>query len=297
MADHEQRRCGTVAIVGRPNTGKSTLLNALIGQKISITSRKPQTTRFPILGITTTAEAQYLFLDTPGFQTQHRSALTRAMNRSVQAALAGADVVLWTIERLSIERRDRELLALLPPQASVIAVINKIDLLRDKSELLPHLQMLAQLREFAALVPVSAKQGQGLEDLLRTIAALLPLGVPLYGDEDITDRGERFLAAELIREKLFRSLGEEIPYTSHVATQRFTVEGALRRIEADIIVSRPSHKAIVIGERGEKLKAIASAARLDMERLFGGRVFLQVWVKVKDGWLDDKTLLHSFGYE
>lgn len=289
-------RCGTVAIVGRPNAGKSTLLNHLIGQKISITSRKPQTTRHRLLGIVTKPDAQYLFLDTPGWQTQHRSALNRAMGRSITSALEQADVILWLLDGLIFDTNEQKLQRLLPAGKPVVLAINKTDSLADKRQLLPHLARLSAQRSFAALVPVSAKQGTGLNDLLNAIKIELPFGDAVYPEDEMTDRSERFLAAEVVREKLMRNLGEEIPYATHVEILQFIVEGSMRRIEAEIIVAKDNHKAMVIGKSGEKLKAIGTAARVDMEKLFGGKVYLGLWVKVKPDWFDNMSLLRTYGY-
>ena len=289
-------RCGSIAIVGRPNAGKSTLLNHLIGQKISITSRKPQTTRHRLLGIVTKPDAQYLFLDTPGLQTHYKSALNKAMGRSIASALDEANVILWVLEGLDFDTREQHLRRLLPAARPVIAAINKIDSLADKRQLLPHLARLAQEYNFAAMVPVSAKQGAGLDDLLRALRLHLPQGEAIYPEDEMTDRDERFLAAEAIREKLMRNMGDEIPYAVHVDIIQFKMEGETRRIEAEIIVTRDNHKAMVIGKGGEKLKTIGSAARQDLEKLFGGKVFLGLWVKVKTDWVDDQTLLRNYGY-
>ncbi len=289
-------RCGSIAIVGRPNAGKSTLLNHLIGQKISITSRKPQTTRHRLLGIVTRPDAQYLFLDTPGLQTHYKSALNKAMGRSIASALDEANVILWVLDGLDFDSREQHLRRLLPADRPVIAAINKIDSLADKTQLLPHLARLATEFGFAAMVPVSAKQGAGLDDLLRAIRAYLPEGEAVYPDDEMTDRSERFLAAEVIREKLMRNMGEEIPYASHVDIIQFKSEGSMRHIEAEIIVGRDNHKAMVIGKGGEKLKTIGTAARMDLEKLFGGKVYLGLFVKVKADWVDDQTLLRTYGY-
>ena len=289
-------RCGSIAIVGRPNAGKSTLLNHLIGQKISITSRKPQTTRHRLLGIVTKPDAQYLFLDTPGLQTHYKSALNKAMGRSIASALDEANVILWVLEGLDFDTREQHLRRLIPADRPVIAAINKIDSLADKRQLLPHLARLAQEYNFAAMVPVSAKQGAGLDDLLRALRLHLPQGEAIYPEDEMTDRDERFLAAEAIREKLMRNMGDEIPYAVHVDIIQFKMEGETRRIEAEIIVTRDNHKAMVIGKGGEKLKTIGSAARQDLEKLFGGKVFLGLWVKVKTDWVDDQTLLRNYGY-
>ena len=289
-------RCGSIAIVGRPNAGKSTLLNHLIGQKISITSRKPQTTRHRLLGIVTKPDAQYLFLDTPGLQTHYKSALNKAMGRSIASALDEANVILWVLDGLDFDSREQHLRRLLPADRPVIAAINKIDSLADKRQLLPHLARLATEFGFTAMVPVSAKQGTGLDDLLQAIKAHLPEGAAIYPDDEMTDRSERFLAAEVIREKLMRNMGEEIPYASHVDIIQFKIEGGTRRIEAEIIVGRDNHKAMVIGKGGEKLKTIGTAARTDLEKLFDGKVYLGLFVKVKADWVDDQTLLRSYGY-
>ena len=289
-------RCGSIAIVGRPNAGKSTLLNHLIGQKISITSRKPQTTRHRLLGIVTRPDAQYLFLDTPGSQTHYKSALNKAMGRSIASALDEANVILWVLDGLDFDSREQHLRRLLPADRPVIAAINKIDSLADKTQLLPHLARLATEFGFAAMVPVSAKHGTGLDDLLRAIRAYLPEGEAIYPDDEMTDRSERFLAAEAIREKLMRNMGEEIPYASHVDIIQFKIEGSMRHIEAEIIVGRDNHKAMVIGKGGEKLKTIGTAARMDLEKLFGGKVYLGLFVKVKADWVDDQTLLRTYGY-
>ncbi len=289
-------RCGTVAIVGRPNAGKSTLLNHLIGQKISITSRKPQTTRHRLLGIVTRPDTQYLFLDTPGWQMQHRSALNRVMGRSITSALEEADVILWVMDGLTFDTHEQKLQRLLPAGKPVVVAINKIDSLADKRQLLPHLARLSAQRGFAALVPVSAKQGTGLDGLLNAIKAELPIGAAVFPEDEMTDRSERFLAAEVVREKLMRNLGEEIPYATHVEILQFIVEGGMRRIEAEIIVAKDNHKAMVIGKSGEKLKSIGTAARIDMEKLFGGKVYLGLWVKVKPDWFDNMPLLRTYGY-
>lgn len=290
-------RCGFVAIVGRPNVGKSTLLNRLVGQKISIVSRKAQTTRHRITGIVTNEVSQLVFVDTPGFQTRHKNALNRAMNRSVVSVLQAVDVVLMVIESGRFGPEDEEVLGLLPEGVPVVLVINKLDLLADKGEVLPFIAKMNGLREFAAIVPVSAQKGAGVEGLQKTVAGLLPEGEPMYEADAITDRSERFLAAEFLREKLFRNLGEELPYGIAVEIEKFEQEGRLRRIHAAIIVDRDAHKAMVIGERGERLKTIATEARLEMEKLFDGKVFLETWVKVKSGWADDERALRSLGFE
>ncbi len=290
-------RCGHLAIVGRPNVGKSTLLNRLIGQKISIVSRKAQTTRHRITGVLTRPGQQFIFVDTPGFQTKHKNALNRMMNRGVTQALNDVDVILLVIEAGRFTDEDKRVLSLIPEDKKVLLVINKIDRLADKTRLLPFMADVSKAFAFAEIVPICAASGAGGDVLIDAAARYLPESAPLFGEDDLTDRSERFLAAEFLREKLFRRLGEELPYGMTVEIERFETEGALRRINAAIIVDRPAHKAIVIGKGGEQLKAIASDARRDMESLFGGKVFLEVWVKVKGGWADDERALKSLGYE
>lgn len=290
-------RAGYVAIVGRPNVGKSTLLNCLIGQKISITSRKPQTTRQRITGILTRADAQLVFVDTPGFQTQRNTALNRLMNRNVTSSVQHVNVIVLVFEALKLDKRDLELGRSLPPLTPLVAVINKIDRVRNRNLLLPFMQSIHEQFKAAAIVPVSALKNSGREELVNAIIGFVPPGPRLFGEDEITHLSERFLAAELIREKLFRVLGDELPYAVAVEIARFEVHGALRRIYAEIIVDKDSQKPIVIGRNGEKLKTIASRARQDMETLFGSKVFLEVWVKVKGGWADDARALRRLGYD
>jgi len=289
-------RCGHVAIVGRPNVGKSTLLNRLVGEKISITSRKAQTTRHRVTGIRTNADTQFIFVDTPGFQTAYRSRLNVRMNRAVTGSLADVDVAVLVIEAGRTQAADRAVIALLPRGARVIVALNKIDRMRDKDALLPQMADLAAAFPFAAIVPVSAEREQGLEPLLAAVRELLPEAPPAYAEDDVTDRDERFLAAEFIREKIFRLLGDEIPYSTTVVIDTFQHDADLRRIHATVFVDRDAHRAILLGEGGSRMKEIASTARGDMERLFGGKVFLEIWIRVKTGWADDETLLTRFGY-
>ena len=296
MTDTDQR-AGYVAIVGRPNVGKSTLLNRLVGQKISITSRRPQTTRQRIIGIVTRPGAQYVFVDTPGFQNRHGSSMNRLMNRSVSRSIADVDVVVWVVEARQLVAEDKAVLALLQGGVPVVIVVNKIDELGNKNELLPFMQELEALAHPAAIVPVSARSGLGADHLLEALAGLLPRQDRLYGEDEITTASERTLAAELLREKLFRLLGEELPYAATVVVEKFETEGGLRRIHAAIVVDKPNHKAIVIGKGGAKLKDIATQARVDMEKLFGGKVFLEVWVRVKSGWAESLKALKNLGYE
>jgi GTP-binding protein Era len=290
-------RSGYIAIVGRPNVGKSTLLNHLIGQKISITSRKAQTTRHRIHGIYTDEHSQFVFVDTPGFQTRHLNALNRGMNRVVTSSLRDVQVVLYVLEALRYDERDREVLKLLPDNRPVLLVINKIDEVADKGQLFEFAERVAQDFKFAAIVPVSAKLGSKLEELRDAIRNHLPGGELIYDKDDITDRSERFLAAEILREKIFRFTGDELPYSTSVVIEQFKLDGKLRRIHAAILVDREAHKAMLIGKKGEKLKEIATQARLDMEKLFDGKVFLEVFVKLRSGWADDERVLRSLGYE
>jgi GTP-binding protein Era len=301
----EPFRSGFIAIVGRPNVGKSTLLNHLVGQKISITSRKAQTTRHRIHGIYTDEHAQFVFVDTPGFQTKHLNALNRGMNRVVTSSLRDVQVVVFVLEALRYDERDQEVLKLLPDNRPVLLVINKIDEVADKGQLFAFAErvaadfkhVLSRAEGFAEIVPVSAKLGSKLDELREALRRHLPPGELIYDADDITDRSERFLAAELLREKVFRFTGEELPYSVSVVIEQFKLEGKLRRIHAAILVDKEAHKAMLIGKKGEKLKEIATQARLDMEKLFDGKVFLEVFVKVRSGWADDARVLKSLGYE
>jgi GTP-binding protein Era len=272
-------------------------MNRLIGAKISITSKKAQTTRHRVHGILTTDTCQYVFVDTPGFQTQHKNALNRVMNRTVTTALADVDLVLLVIEANRWRTEDREVLGKIPADTPVVLIINKVDRLADRNTLLPFMAKLAEEPRFGEIVPISAERGDSLDTLLKVGAKYLPESAPIFDPEDITDRSERFLAAEILREKLFRNLGEELPYGIAVEIERFEVEDGVRRIHTAIIVDREAHKAIVIGKSGERMKRVASDARKDMERLFGGKVWLETWVKVKGGWADDERALRSLGYE
>lgn len=297
MSDATAFHTGFIAIVGRPNVGKSTLLNRLIGQKISIVSRKAQTTRHRITGIRTDADAQFIFVDTPGFQTKYKSALNEAMNRGVTTTLSDVDVVLFVIEASKFDERDIEVMKLLPKHRPVILVLNKADLLKDKGQLLPFIERMSKQFPFHAIVPVSAKKIMKVDVLVDSIKPLLPVGEPMYEEDQVTDRSERFLASELIREKIFRLVGDELPYSTTVEIERWEDEGNLRRIYAAILVDRDAQKAIVIGHGGEKLKEISTQARTDMEKMFDGKVYLEVFVKVKSGWADDTRLVRQYGYE
>lgn len=289
-------RAGHIAIVGRPSVGKSTLLNALVGAKISITSKKPQTTRYRITGILTEPMRQFAFVDTPGFQTRNRSKLNDRLNRTVRGSLAGIDAIVWVVDAHGLTDGDRAVLALLPKSVPVIVAINKIDQRKDKAGLLELIAEIGALRDFAAIVPVSAERGTQLAALKDEIAKALPQSPPLYPEADLTDRDERFLAAEFIREKIFRLLGEEVPYATTVAIDSFEERGTLRRVHATIFVDKASQRAILLGTAGSRMKAIATQARADMERVFGGTVYLEIWVKVARGWASDDAQLTRFGY-
>ena len=295
------QRCGLVAIVGRPNVGKSTLLNALVGQKISITSRKAQTTRHRIVGVHTERDAQFVYVDTPGFQTRHGSALNRQLNRTVLASLADVDVVLFVVEAGRFGLDDAKVLALLQSPAvagkPVLLVANKVDAVQRKAELLPWLQAMAERHAFAEYVPLSALEAADVARLPAIVRPYLPAQPWYYDAEHLTDRSERFLAGELVREKLFRLTGDELPYASTVVIDKFEEEGQLRRIAATIVVERDAHKAMIIGEGGERIKRIGSEARQDLERLLDAKVFLELWVKVRSGWADSEEHLRSYGYE
>jgi len=289
-------RCGTVAIAGRPNTGKSSLLNKLVGQKIAIVSPKAQTTRRTVTGIFTTPSCQYVFVDLPGYQTRHVNVLNRALNRQATEGARDCDVAVFVVEALRYGTEDREVLARIPAEQRVVLAVNKIDLVKNRLELLPFIERLQKERGFAAIVPVSARSGRNLLELLKVVESLLPVGPAAYPADQLTDKDERFFAVEILREKLFQLLGEELPYRCDVAIESFKEEGRLRRIEATIWVERDSQKAIVIGAKGGQLKRISSAARRDMERLFDGKVYLGVWVKVKRDWTGDARLLKQLGY-
>ena len=289
-------RCGTIGIGGRPNTGKSSLLNRLVGEKLSIVSAKAQTTRHLVTGILTRDDCQYIFVDAPGQQARSRTVLGRALNRRATEAARDCDIALFVVEAGRFGPEDRAALECIPQAQKVVGVINKIDLLKHPAALIPFLDRLSGRRKFEALVPVSAHTGKNVQELLRVLRAALPEGPAAYPADQLTDRDERFFAAELLREKLFEQLGQELPYRCEVIIESFKQEGRLRRIEATILVERDSQKAIVLGARGEKLKAMATAARKDMEKLFGDKVYLGVWVKVRRAWTDDARVLRQLGY-
>ena len=293
-------RCGLVAIVGRPNVGKSTLLNALVGQKVSITSDKAQTTRHRITGIRTVDEAQFVFVDTPGFQTKHAAALNRTLNRTVQGVLSDVDVVLFVVEAGRFGLDDAKVLALMQNDGMqgkpVILVANKLDTVRRRADLAPWLQSMQERHAFAEFVPLSAQKPSEAQKLLGIVKPYLPEQQWFYEEDALTDRSDRFLASEIIREKLFRLTGDELPYASTVVIDKFEEEGNLRRIAASIVVERDNHKGMIIGSGGERLKRIGSEARQELETLMDAKVFLELWVKVRSGWADDEAHLRSYGY-
>lgn len=297
MLSESHFHTGYIAIVGRPNVGKSTLLNNLIQQKVSITSRKAQTTRYRINGILTEKQAQFIFVDTPGFQMRHKNRMNIAMNRIVSQSMLDVDVVLFVIEALRFDEQDQLVLNLLPKTVPVILVINKIDQLTDKNQLLPFLEEIDKKFCFVAMIPVSAAKQTQLTKLIDVIRPHLPENPPLFAADEITDKSIRFIAAELVREKLFRLIGDEIPYSTSVTIDQFSETEKLYKIYATILVDKPGQKAIIIGKNGEKLKHIASQARKEMEMIFGKKVFLQVWVKVRSGWADNINILKKLGHD
>lgn len=291
-------KCGYVALIGQPNVGKSTLLNHLLGQKLSITSRKPQTTRHLLQGIKTVAQGQMIFVDTPGLHTDGKKAMNRYLNKAAASALAGVDVVVWLIEALVFGDEEENILGLLQNAGvPVVLAVNKVDQLEDKAALLPFLQQVSERYAFADIVPLSALKGDNLEALENSVLALLPEREALYPEDQITDRPERFFVAEIIREKLIRSLGQELPHAITVEIERYKVEGRLVRIAALIWVERDGQKAIVIGKDGSLLKKVGERSRHDIEAFLEQKVFLQLWVKVRKGWADDERALHSLGYQ
>lgn len=299
-------RCGHVAIIGRPNVGKSTLLNRLLGQKLAITSHKPQTTRHTILGVSTRAGGQILYVDTPGLHQRGGNALNRYLNRAARSILTDVDLVLLVVEALQFSDEDALALAEIAKAGTpAMVAVNKTDRITDKTRLLPFLQSLSEQHPFVSMVPVSALKGDQVERLETEVLAALPEGDNLFPDDQLTDRSERFLAAELLREQLMQRYGQELPYRTTVEIESFTLEQVRAadqteepraRIHALIWVERESQKAIIIGRRGEALKAAASQARQEMQKLFGRRVHLEVWVKVKDSWSSDEAALTSLGY-
>jgi GTPase len=302
MMETGASRCGSIAIVGKPNVGKSTLLNALVGQKISITSRKAQTTRHRITGIRTTGATQFVFVDTPGFQTRHATALNRSLNKTVVGAVGDVDLVLFVVEAGKFTLADAKVLALLKPGVPAVLVANKFDQVHRRGDLAPWLRDMQERHAFAEFVPMSAKNSKDIERLFAICEKYLPEQAWWYGPDELTDRTEKFLAGETVREKLFRFTGDELPYTSTVIVDKFEEEpspkhGRMVRIAATIVVEREGHKAMVIGDKGERLKRIGTEARQELEKLMDCKVFLEIWVKVRSGWADDEARVRSFGYE
>ena len=290
-------RCGLIAIVGRPNVGKSTLMNALVGQKISITSKKAQTTRHRITGVRTVEEAQFVFVDTPGFQMKHATALNRNLNRTVQSTLSDVDLVLFLVEAGRFGMDDAKVLALIPEGKPVVLIPNKLDEIKRRGDLLPWLKSMQERHPFAEYVPMSAQKQADVDRLFAILKPYLPEQDWYYEEDALTDRSEKFLASEIIREKLFRLTGDELPYTSTVVIDKWEEEGEMRRISASIVVERDAHKGMIIGSGGERLKRIGSEARQELERLMEAKVFLELWVKVRSGWAASEEHLRSYGYE
>ena len=298
MTDSNPTRCGYVAIVGRPNVGKSTLLNHILGQKLAITSRKPQTTRHSMLGIKTEGDVQAIYVDTPGMHKANDKALNRYLHRNASAALKDVDVVIFVVDRTKWTDEDQLVLEKVQHvKCPILLAVNKADRLEDKSELLPHLSWLAEQLPQAEIVPISALQGQNLDTLEKLVGERLPESEHFYPEDQITDRSSRFLAAELIREKIMRQLGAELPYQITVEIEEFKQEGRILHIHGLILVERDGQKKIIIGDKGERIKRIGQEARKDMEVLFDSKVMLNLWVKVKGGWSDDERALHSLGYQ
>ncbi len=293
----EDFRCGYVALIGRPNVGKSTLMNFVLGQKISITSHRPQTTRHRILGIKTTDAAQIIYVDTPGIHDSEKKAMNRYMNRTAGASFKDVDVVVFLVEAMRWTEQDELVIKRFQHISTpVVLAVNKVDLIKKKEDLLPFIEKIKNKYEFKDIIPLSAKKGDNIESFEKIILNYLPLSEAFYAEDQITDRSERFMAAEIIREKLTRNLTQELPYNLTVEIEKFTQEGKLLDIAAIIWVERSNQKAIIIGKNGAKLKDMGTKARIDMEKMFGQKVFLQLWVKVKSGWSDDERALNSLGY-
>ena len=291
----KERRCGTIAIVGQPNVGKSTLLNYFVGTKLSITSKKAQTTRYQLVGIHSTEDTQFIFVDTPGYQLKYLNTMNRGLNKTVLQVLREVDLVLFLIEPGPMNDIDEKILSMISSDIPIVLVINKVDLMKDKEKLLELIRTFDKLERFEVIVPTSVKKKKNLIELLQSLKSFLPIQNFIYEVDEITDKNERFLASEIIREKVFRLTGQELPYSVAIEIEKFEHEGGTRRIFAAIIVDRESHKPMIIGKKGARLKEISMSSRLDMERLFGAKVWLETWVKVKKGWADDQRALKSLG--
>jgi GTPase len=290
--------CGYIALVGRPNVGKSTLLNQILEQKLSITSRKPQTTRHSILGIQTEGDHQFVYVDTPGIHQGQKQAINKFMNKTAISVLRDVDIIVFLVDGTLWKEEDEYVLNLIKKtKTPCFLAVNKVDKIRDKDQLLPWIELMNQKHEFAGIIPLSAKTGVGVSELEDLLKQALPEGPHLFGEDQFTDRSVKFLCAELVREKIFRLLGQELPYSTTVDIESFQDEEKLVRIHALILVDKENHKRMIIGEKGKKLKDISTSARLDMERMLGKKVFLQCWCKVKSGWLDDERLLKHLGYD
>ena len=293
----EQFRSGYVSIVGKTNAGKSTLLNSILGQKIAITSRKPQTTRHRFLGIKTESENQIIFVDTPGFHSGQKRALNRYMNKVAANALRGVDIVLYLIDKLDWQEDDLQRLKSIPNEISLILVVNKIDKLKDKNSLLPFIEERNKDDLFSSIIPISALKGMNLDELVDLICDKLPYGSHLYPEDQVTDISEKFLASEVIREKCINRLGDELPYRVSVSIDRFSESEKVIHIDSTIFVEKQSQKGMLIGKSGSKLKAIGTSSRKELEDLLESKVMLKTWVKVKSGWSDNETILPSMGYD
>ena len=290
-----KKKCGTIAIVGQPNVGKSTLLNYFVGTKLSITSRKAQTTRYQLLGICSDSDTQYIFVDTPGYQLRHLNMMNRSLNKTVHQALKDVDVILFMIGPGVLDEIDNKILKMIPEVTPIVLAINKVDLLKEKSKLLGFIKELDAIERFKAIVPTSVKKSNNLESLKHTLKSFLPEQDFIFSKDELTDKNERFLSAEIVREKVFRLTGQELPYSIAVEIEKFEIIEGVRRIFAAIILDRDAHKPMIIGKNGKRLKEISTSSRRDMEILFGSKVWLEIWVKVQKGWADDQRALKSLG--
>ena len=290
-----KKKCGTIAIVGQPNVGKSTLLNYFVGTKLSITSRKAQTTRYQLLGICSDSDTQYIFVDTPGYQLRHLNMMNRSLNKTVHQALKDVDVILFMIGPGVLDEIDNKILKMIPEVTPIVLAINKVDLLKEKSKLLGFIKELDAIDRFEAIVPTSVKKSNNLEPLKHALKSFLPEQDFIFSKDELTDKNERFLSAEIVREKVFRLTGQELPYSIAVEIEKFEIIEGVRRIFAAIILDRDAHKPMIIGKSGKRLKEISTSSRRDMEKLFGSKVWLEIWVKVQKGWADDQRALKSLG--